>query len=133
MPDRFDRLEERIDHLELVVDQRFEAIERRFEAIDQRFEAIDRRFEAIDRRFEEIDRRFEAIDQRFDEVNTRIGVLHEEAIGQIRLLAELVRAMGQRMERGFEELAAQIGRTNSNLEFFMRTQAEINSELRRLH
>src|SRR5216684_1473376 len=85
MPDRFDDIERKIESLSATVDLRFDAVDQKFDAVDQKFDAVDRRF---------------------DQLGRKVDVLHEATQGDIRLLAELIGATNERMDRGFSELRA---------------------------
>ena len=71
------------------------------ELMAPRFDAIDRRFDAMDQRFDTMDQRLDATDERSDASAgrlRRIEILAEQNGHQIRLLAEAVSGVGEKLE-----------------------------------
>src|SRR5229473_6008186 len=81
-------------------------------AMPDRFDDIERKIESlsatVDLRFDAVDQKFDAVDQSFDQLGRKVDVLHEATQGDIRLLAELIGATNERMDRGFAELRVDI-------------------------
>ena len=77
-------------------------LQEQFQEIRQRFEKIDGRFEKIDGRFEQVDNRFEAADGKMDGLREEVHhtrILMEDMQGNVRLLAEGITSVTDRMGR----------------------------------
>ena len=100
------------------IDRRFAQIDRRFEQIDKRFTQIDKRFEQIDERFAQIDKRFEKNDEQFAQIDERFNSIDEQ-LADIRndhkTLVDIVKDMGLRMDKGFNELKAEDGKIHAEI------------------
>lgn len=67
-------------------------------SVEPRFDAVDARFDAIDARFEAVDARFDAVDALIDAVARQMLVLHEDLKSDVRLLAEHLARVLERLE-----------------------------------
>src|SRR5229473_1848654 len=116
MPDRFDDIERKIESLSATVDLRFDAVDQKFDAVDQRFDAVDQKFDAVD--------------QRLAGLSRKVDVLHEATRGEIRLLAELIGATNERMDRGFAELRVDLRESTAFLQTVVQGQNNAIGELK---
>jgi multidrug efflux pump subunit AcrA (membrane-fusion protein) len=105
---------------------RFDAIERQLENLSAAVATSD----AVDQKFATVNQRFDAVGQRFDGLSRKVDVLHEATQQDIRLLAELIGATSERMDRGFAELRADIHERTAFLEIVMQSESKAVGELR---
>ncbi|MBI3635096.1 MAG: hypothetical protein HY216_02610 [Candidatus Rokubacteria bacterium] len=101
------------------LDRRFDAVDRRFDAVDQQFDAVNQQFDAVDQQFDTVNQRFAGVDGRFEalradvrgdiaasEAETRrhFAALMEQVMTQVRLVADGVVTVDQKVDRLADEM-----------------------------
>ena len=117
--------------------------------LNRRFDDVDRRFDDVDRRFDDVDRRFEAVDQRFDALEQELAqksdraelarkpdrselmTLHEEAIGEVRKVAEGVGMLSDKLD-DIGAKVSRVGPLESDLQMVKAAYGDLNRRVTRL-
>jgi peptidoglycan hydrolase CwlO-like protein len=102
MNESLGRIEAQVIALDRKLDSQIDRVDRRIDLVIVRLEIVEQKVDVLDQKVDALDRK---IDTTADRLDRKIDVSVEALQGDIRTVAEGLVALGERMDRRFDEMA----------------------------
>jgi uncharacterized coiled-coil protein SlyX len=104
---RMMRVEERLTGVEgrlTLVEVRLTGVEGRLTQVEDRLTGVESRLTGVESRLTGVESKVDRLEQKVEHLDHRMGVRFDDVDGRLNQMAEQFVSLGERMERGFEQV-----------------------------